>query len=113
MSGLIQQQEATSKQAQATDLARRGSVRLAERSLSSKLIVSAALMLVLCMVLFSVLAWWLVRAFYERSAQSDANARLASLSQAYTTQGEAHLQSLASEAASAEVTRAIMHQAGA
>jgi signal transduction histidine kinase len=113
MSGLIQQQEATSKQAKATELARRGRVRFTERSLSSKLILSATLMLVLCMVLFSMLAWWLVRAFYERSAQSDANARLASLSQAYTTQGEAHLQSLASEAASAEVSRAITHQAGA
>lgn len=113
MNGLLQQKEAETIGQGVAEFARRGRVRFTERSLGGKLVLSAGLMLVLCLLLFTVLSWWLVRAFYERSAVSNAHAHLASFSQVYTAESEARLRNLTTEAASAEVANVLKQRAGA
>lgn len=113
MNGLLQQKEVESVQRGAAELARRGRVRFTMRSLSGKLVLSAALTLLLCMLLFTALSWWLVRSFYERGARSDATAHLASVSQTYASQSEARLQNLIAATTSTEVTSVLDHRPGA
>src|SRR6185437_8370103 len=107
MNGLLQQKEAETMRQGVAELARRGRVRFTERSLGGKLVLSAALMLVLCLLLFTMLSWWLVRAFYERSAVSNAHAHLASFSQVYTAASKVRLRDLTNEAASTEIANVL------
>src|SRR5215472_7371928 len=51
-------------------------MRFTVRSLGGKLIISAALTLLLCMLLFSTASWLLLKIFYEHEARSDATAHL-------------------------------------
>lgn len=113
MNGLLQQKEVENIQPGVLEFARRGRARFTERSLGGKLVLSAALMLLLCMLLFTGLSWWLVRAFYERAATSDANAHLISISQAYATESNARLRDLTNEATNAEMARVFEHVPGA
>jgi len=112
MHDLPQQKEAEGKRQGMTELTRKSRVRLTERSLGGKLVLSAALMLLLCILLFTALSWWLVKSFYERSAASDASMHLVSFSQAYAAESDARLHGLATEAASPEVARALGQQGG-
>jgi len=106
MDGLLQQQKAT-------ELASRSRARFTVRSLGGKLVMSAALTLLLCMLLFVAISWSLVRAFDERQARSDASMHLTSLGQTYQEQSAQHLQNLATEAASAEVSGVLLRRIGA
>lgn len=112
MNGLLQQNELERTHQGTAELARRGRVRFTVGSLSGKLVLSAALTLLFCMLLFVGLSWWLVRSFYERGASNDATEHLASVSQAYTAQSEAQLRHLATEASSAEVSGVLARRAG-
>lgn len=112
MSGLLQQKKVENVRPEA-DFPRRSRVRLTERSLGGKLVLSAALMLFLCLLLFTTLSWWTVRTFYERQASSDAHAHLASLDQTYASQGDAHFQYLALRAASAGVANVVARRSDA
>jgi signal transduction histidine kinase/uncharacterized membrane protein YwzB len=54
-------------------------MRFTVRSLGGKLVISAALMLLLCMLLFSVISWYVLKSFYEHKAISDAHTERAIL----------------------------------
>ncbi|MGH2479823.1 MAG: hypothetical protein ACRDHW_09230, partial [Ktedonobacteraceae bacterium] len=97
----------------ATELARRSRTRFTVRSLGGKLVLVAALMLLLCMLLFVAVSWGLVRAFYERQASSDASTHLSSLSQIYRAQSTQRLQGLTMLASSTEVKNVVQLQPGA
>lgn len=109
MDGLLQQ----SQQQGVTERARRSRARFTVRSLGGKLVLVAALTLLLCMLLFVAVSWGMVRAYYEREARSDASTHLSSLSQLYLEQSTQHLQSLATTATSAEVSGVLQHQPSA
>lgn len=51
-------------------------MRFTVRSLWGKLVISAALMLLLCMLLFSITSWFVLKSFYEHQARSDARIHL-------------------------------------
>jgi signal transduction histidine kinase len=61
-------------------------MRFTVRSLGGKLVISAALMLLLCMLLFSVTSWYVLKSFYEHEAKIDARIHLAVIKNAYRTQ---------------------------
>jgi len=61
-------------------------MRFTVRSLRGKLVISAALMLLLCMLLFSVTSWYILKSFYELEARNDAGIHLSSIKGAYSTQ---------------------------
>ena len=113
MNGLLQQQESEQRQQGVAELARRGRVRFTVRSLGGKLVISAALLLLLCMLLFGTLSWYAVKAFYERAARGSAGANLNSISRTYVEQSGEHLSALARLAASAEVAGVFTQQVGA
>src|SRR5947209_6061417 len=58
-------------------------MRFTVRSLGGKLIISAALTLLLCMVLFAATSSYLLKIFYEHQATTDARAHLASIKESY------------------------------
>jgi len=62
-------------------------MRFTVRSLGGKLVISAALLLLLCMLLFSVTSWYFLKSFYEHEARNDARLHLASIEKAYQTKG--------------------------
>lgn len=61
-------------------------MRFTVRSLGGKLIVGAALTLLLCLLCFSAASWYLLKIFYEHEAKSDATTHLALMRRAYQTQ---------------------------
>jgi signal transduction histidine kinase len=61
-------------------------MRFTVRSLGGKLVISAALTLLLCMLLFSVTSWYVLKTFYEHEAINDARIHLPIIKYAYTTQ---------------------------
>ncbi len=111
MNGLLQQQESEQSRQGGAELARKGRVRFTVRSLGGKLVISAALMLLLCMLLFGALSWYAVKAFYERAARGSASANLNSISQEYVKQSRGRLSALAKLAASAEVVELFTQRA--
>lgn len=113
MNGLLQQQESEQKRQEGAELARKGRVRFTVRSLGGKLVISAALTLLLCMLLFGALSWYAVKAFYERAARGSATSNLSNISQLYVEQSGEHLRDLAKLAASAQVAGIFEQQAGA
>jgi signal transduction histidine kinase len=100
---LLQKHATSSEQPSTSDLTRRGGIRFTLQSLGGKLVISAALTLLLCMVLFAALSWWLLRYFYVRQASSDASAHLATISQVYAAQSSQSLQDLRTETNRSEV----------
>ncbi len=58
-------------------------MRFTVRSLSGKLIISATLTLLLCMLLFAAASWYFLKAFYENEAKSDAIVHLALIEHAF------------------------------
>lgn len=61
-------------------------MRFTVGSLSSKLIVSAALTLLSCMLLFAATSWYVLKTFSENQARSDASAHLLLIEQAFQAQ---------------------------
>ncbi len=61
-------------------------MRFTVRSLGGKLMASAALTLLLCLLCFSAASWYLLKLFYEHEAKSDATTHLALMRHAYQTQ---------------------------
>ncbi len=61
-------------------------MRFTVRSLGGKLVISAALMLLLCILLFSVISWYVLKSFYEHEAMSNANKHLPDIKYAYRLQ---------------------------
>src|SRR5258706_2885201 len=74
-------------------------MRFTVRSLGGKLIISAALTLLLCMLLFSTASWLLLNFFYEHEARSDATTHLGTIRIAYHAQIASLLQDLNKEEA--------------
>jgi signal transduction histidine kinase len=72
-------------------------MRFTMRSLGGKLIISSALTLLLCMLLFSATSWYLLKSFYEHEAKKDATSHLILAKQAYLTQSAALIQVLIKE----------------
>lgn len=58
-------------------------MRFTVRSLGGKLIISAALTLLLCMVLFAATSWYLLKIFYEHQAAGDARSHLTYIKESY------------------------------
>jgi signal transduction histidine kinase len=54
-------------------------MRFTVRSLGGKLVISAALTLLLCMLLFSAASWYLLKFFYKHEAEKDATTHLTAL----------------------------------
>ncbi|HZU67177.1 MAG TPA: ATP-binding protein [Ktedonobacteraceae bacterium] len=73
-------------------------MRFTVRSLGGKLIISAALTLLLCMALFAVTSWYLLKTFYEHQANSDARAHLASIETSYHTRSSQIIENLSAYA---------------
>src|SRR5579871_2723085 len=67
-------------------ICRRDFMRFTVGSLSSKLIVSAALTLLSCMLLFAATSWYVLKTFSENQARSDASAHLLLIEQAFQAQ---------------------------
>src|ERR1700741_329138 len=103
MDGLLQQRETSNEEKKIIQRARKGRARFHVRSLGGKLVISAALTLVCCMLLFTGLSWWLVRSYYERQARNDANMHLADISQTYLAASQQQLSDLERVATSATV----------
>src|SRR5258707_1380463 len=83
-------------------------MRFTVRSLGGKLIISAALTLLLCMLLFSTASWLLLKFFYEHEARSGAPAHLGAIKNAYHTQITSLLQDLnKEEAADSDLAAAV------
>src|SRR6266566_1594907 len=61
-------------------------MRFTVRSLGGKLVISAALMLLLCMLLFVAGSWLLLTLYYEHAAIDGANRHLASIKNIYRNQ---------------------------
>ncbi len=107
MDGLLQKSAINHEQPGTPESVARGRLRFPTGSLSGKLIISAALTLLLCLLLFVVLSWWLVGSFSAREARSDASAHLTALNQAYRSQSSQNRQILTAEATSADVAGVI------
>ncbi len=63
-------------------------MRFTVRSLGGKLIVGAALTLLLCLLCFSAASWYVLKIFYEHEAKNDATTHLALVQRAFHTQTE-------------------------
>ena len=61
-------------------------MRFTVRSLGGKLMVSAALTLLLCLLCFSAASWFALKIFYEHEAKQDAATHLALMRRAYQAQ---------------------------
>ena len=61
-------------------------MRFTVRSLGGKLMVSAALTLLLCLLCFSAASWYVLKLFYEHEAKQDAATHLAIMRHAYQVQ---------------------------
>ena len=81
-------------------------MRFTVRSLGGKLVISAALMLLLCMLLFSVTSWYVLKSFYEHEAISDAGTHLKSIQSAYQTKIDFLNEGLTTEASKPVVVTA-------
>jgi signal transduction histidine kinase len=113
MNGLLQHKEVVNgPQQEAVKFARKSRVRFTVQSLGGKLVISAALTLLLCMLLFVTISASVVKAFYERQANSDANTHLAEVSSTYLGYSGTLLHKLATEAASSEVGGIFTRQTG-
>lgn len=113
MNALLQPKESADKQQEVTELPSKGRGRFIVRSLGGKLVISAALTLLLCMLLFGMLSLCLVKAYYEREAHNAAAAHLTRLSQTYLTLSGENLQRLARDAANPEIAGVLARQPGA
>jgi signal transduction histidine kinase len=82
-------------------------MRFTVRSLGGKLVISAALMLLLCILLFSVTSWYVLKSFYEREAISDANSHIKSIQSAYQTKIDAMKEGLITEASKPVIVAAL------
>jgi signal transduction histidine kinase len=113
MNALRRQQASKQTQQGAREPARKGRMRFTMRTLGGKLVVSTALMLLFCMLLFGALSWYVVRAFYERAARGNASAHLGTISQEYSQLSQKHLRRLAMIAESTAVAGVMTQQTGA
>jgi signal transduction histidine kinase len=82
-------------------------MRFTVRSLGGKLVISAALMLLLCMLLFSVTSWFFLKTFYELEARRDAGRHLESITRAYQTKIDFLKEGLTTEAAKSVIVAAL------
>jgi signal transduction histidine kinase len=85
-------------------------MRFTVRSLGGKLVIGAALTLLLCMLLFSVASWYLLKSLYEREAKSDANLHLTYIKRAYQAQIATLVQEIATEANNPNITDALSNK---
>src|ERR1700730_14759642 len=85
----------------------KGCMRFTVRSLGGKLMVSAALTLVLCLLCFSAASWYLLKIFYEHEAKHDASIHLAPMRRAYQTQTALLTSELAATASSQTLVMAL------
>ena len=84
--------------------ARKVRMRFIVRSLGGKLILVAALTLLLCMLLFSALSWGLLKYLSEHEAKSDATAHLSIIKLAYQMQSATLIHELTREVQNSDVT---------
>ncbi len=82
-------------------------MRFTVRSLGGKLVISAALMLLLCVLLFSFTSWYVLKSYYEHEAKSDARLHLAVMKSAYKTQIASLIDNLTTEAKLHDITAAL------
>ena len=82
-------------------------MRFSVRSLGGKLVISAALMLLLCMLLFSVTSWYVLKSYYEHEAFTDANKHLPVITSAYKLQVDSVINILSKEASERLVVSAL------
>src|SRR5207302_7178255 len=83
-------------------------MRFTVRSLGGKLIISAALTLLLCMVLFAATSWYLLKTLYEHQATSDARLHLALIQKAYNVQTSSIIDTLSKEANGSKATTSLL-----
>src|SRR5215831_9677435 len=84
-------------------------MRFSVRSLGGKLVISAALMLLLCMLLFSLTSWYFLKSFYEHEAFIDANKHLPVITLAYKSKVESLTNMLSHEASKAHLAYEELH----
>ncbi|GAC1474289.1 MAG: hypothetical protein PVS3B1_14970 [Ktedonobacteraceae bacterium] len=79
------------------------------RSLGGKLIIVATLILLLCMLLFTLLSWSMFRLYSEYQAKRDAQAHLTSIHAAYQAEMTSLLQDLTTVARDPHVMATLTH----
>jgi signal transduction histidine kinase len=79
------------------------------RTLGGKLIIVAALTLLLCMMIFSVLSWGFLKYLSEREARSDATKHLSFLENAYQSTSDTLVRELTQVAPNSAVSSAVSH----
>ncbi|HAT47122.1 MAG TPA: hypothetical protein DCS90_18635, partial [Ktedonobacter sp.] len=79
------------------------------RSLGGKLIIVAALTLLLCMMIFSVLSWGFLKYLSEHEARSDATKHLSFLKNAYQSTSDTLVRELTQVAKKSVVSSAVSH----
>ncbi len=79
-------------------------MRFIVRSLGEKLILSAAVTLLLCLLFFSIISWGLLKYRSEHEAKSDAITHLTLIKQAYQTQSSALIGTLTKVASGINIT---------
>ncbi len=77
------------------------------RSLGGKLIIAATLTFLLCMLLFTILSWGVLRFYTEYQAKRDAQTHLALIKQAYQNHQHMLVQDLGRVTHNTDVTRAL------
>src|SRR5207302_8839586 len=82
-------------------------MRFLVRSLGGKLIACAALTLLLCMLLFSVMAWGVLKYFSEHQATSDARIHLELTRKLYQTRNATILSQLTQDTSKPQVVAAV------
>ncbi len=82
-------------------------MRFTVRSLGGKLVISAALTLLLCMFLFSATSWYFLKSFYEHEAKSDARVHLSAIKNAYQAKIDFLKEGLAKEAAKSVIVASL------
>ena len=78
-------------------------MRFIGQSLGTKLILSAAVTLLLCLLFFSITAWSLLKYLAEREATSDATTHITLIKQAYLNQSDRVLEKLTSVASDGDL----------
>lgn len=112
MNGL-RQQRASEQQQGVAEPVKKERVRFPMRTLGGKLVISTMLTLLCCLLLFGVLSWYSVQAFYERVAHGNASSHLSTISQEYVEYSQEHLHNLATLAMTPEVAGTLTRQTGA
>src|SRR5436309_11161362 len=92
-------------------LSGKGYMQITIRSLGAKLIIAATLTFLLCMLLFTILSWGILRLYTGYQAKKDAQTHLSLIKQAYQSHQRMLIQDLERITHNTDVTRTLSQPA--